>query len=267
MPRATTSPAAATWNSTGAASSCRRFRQLTEVERLDQRGQRRQSEVRRKRGEQRGRRTTTVVGAGRRPERLLGQLRPTTPIAGQLAQRREPSGPPVRQHPGAVDPRTTHHRDTPRFVHTRTQQGKRVIGDVHRLRPAARLEGGGQPLAPRSACPRSPGTPRSAAPAAPSRAADRPPRPQPRTSGSKPATAASGPTFCGSNPPPRAVPRTVPSAATRATSVLLFPASKASTPPGTITPMAGTPGCAPGACPSVRARWRSARPADAPAEP
>ena len=45
----------------------------------------------------------------------------------------------------------------------------------------------------------------------------------------EPATAGPAPRRCGRNDPPRAVPRTVPSAATIATSVLLFPASMART--------------------------------------
>ena len=50
------------------------------------------------------------------------------------------------------------------------------------------------------------------------------------TSRARPATAASAPISCGWNPSPRTEPNTWPSAATMATSVLLLPASMASTP-------------------------------------
>ncbi len=60
--------------------------------------------------------------------------------------------------------------------------------------------------------------------------------------------AGSTPTAGGRNPSPRAVPSTCPPAVTTATSVLLFPASTASTAAesagGVVTPTADAPGCA-----------------------
>ncbi len=54
--------------------------------------------------------------------------------------------------------------------------------------------------------------------------------------------AASTPTTGGWKPPPRAVDSTVPSSPISATSVLLLPASMATT--DTFTPTRGAPGCA-----------------------
>src|SRR5215218_8410520 len=84
--------------------SCARY--FAKVQILDQFGERSDPEVRRQRGDQGGRRTASVVGAGGSPERLLGKLLPTAPITGQLPDRREARGPAVRQKPRAIDART-----------------------------------------------------------------------------------------------------------------------------------------------------------------
>ncbi|RPK69775.1 hypothetical protein EES44_06820 [Streptomyces sp. ADI96-15] len=61
------------------------------------------------------------------------------------------------------------------------------------------------------------------------------------TASARASTAASTPVAGGRKPPPRAVPTTSPAAVTTATSVLLLPASMASTAP--LRPTAGAPGC------------------------
>ena len=91
-----------------------------------------------------GRRPASVAGPNGRRKRLAPDALAPAPVAGQVADRRQPRRPPVRADAGGIHPGAADHDDPPAIRGAGAQRREGVVVDAHPLGHAGRRKGGVQ---------------------------------------------------------------------------------------------------------------------------